>query len=184
MIRDPSLIGIVQTISCEIDGNKPATGFIVEQLANAAFGLVARSIINAANASGKTHTLLQALSNEEIGKALALIHKQPSLPWTVSELARQCSMSRSAFAEKFVKVMNFTPAQYVTMIRMQMAARLLKESTHSVRQIASLVGFRSDAAFSTAFKRAYGIPPSTLRVRKPREAPLLLRVSAMGFCRN
>jgi len=82
--------------------------------------------------------------------------------WTRSATAHAC-LSRSAFAERFTQVLGEPPLTYLTRHRMRLATRHLGNSTLPVNQVAELVGYASEAAFSQAFKRAHGVSPSGWR---------------------
>jgi AraC-like DNA-binding protein len=94
------------------------------------------------------------------------MHRLPAHDWTVQELAGVACLSRSAFAERFSHVMGTPPLGYLTRHRMRLAARHLATSGYSVSRIAEQVGYGSEAAFSQAFKREYGMPPSAWRESK------------------
>ena len=72
-------------------------------------------------------------------------------------------MSRSAFADRFTRIMGETPMRYLAQQRLQLAARRLEESGASIARIAFEVGYESEAAFSRAFKREFGLPPAAWR---------------------
>jgi AraC-like DNA-binding protein len=55
--------------------------------------------------------------------------------------------------------------QYLANWRMQLAANFLQGGTDNVTQIAERVGYESEAAFSRAFKKTVGVPPSQWRKR-------------------
>jgi AraC-like DNA-binding protein len=80
-------------------------------------------------------------------------------PWTVESLAAACGMSRSAFAAKFKDLVGETPLEYLTHWRMHKAAALLRKGDRKLFEVAKSVGYDSDAAFSKAFKRTFGLPP-------------------------
>jgi len=106
---------------------------------------------------------LAGLRDPYIGRALAEIHREPARHWTLESLARQVAMSRSAFAEHFSRFVGTPPMQYLTNWRMQIAANHLLSTTDSVNAVANRVGYDSEAAFSRAFKKAVGSPPSEWR---------------------
>jgi AraC-like DNA-binding protein len=106
---------------------------------------------------------LSGLRDPYIGRALTAIHRNPAQHWTLESLARKVAMSRSAFAEHFTRFVGMPPMQYLTSWRMQVAASQLRGTTDTVMAIANFVGYDSEAAFSRAFKKAVGVPPSEWR---------------------
>ena len=99
----------------------------------------------------------------QIGPALRAIHSDPARDWTVEDLARACSLSRSVFAERFSARVGKPPANYLAHVRLDAAAAMLNESSMPVTAIAQHVGYTSEAAFSRAFRQRYGEPPSRWR---------------------
>jgi AraC-like DNA-binding protein len=106
---------------------------------------------------------LAALSDPDIGRALALIHRRAEEPWTVSSLAVEIHLSRSVFSERFSRLVGMAPMQYVTRWRMHLASSWIREEHLSLSQIASRLGYSSEAAFSRAFKRHLQVPPGAIR---------------------
>jgi AraC family transcriptional regulator, alkane utilization regulator len=106
---------------------------------------------------------LAGLRDAHVGRALALLHGKPSHRWTVDELAREVALSRSAFAERFVDMIGEPPMQYLTGWRLALAARALRSSSDPIARIAERSGYESEAAFTRAFKRGFGMPPSVWR---------------------
>jgi AraC-like DNA-binding protein len=106
---------------------------------------------------------LAGLRDTTIARALALIHQDPSMEWTVDELGRQVGLARTAMHERFSEVVGLPPMQYVANWRMQVAANLLRDSADKVSMIAQEVGYGSEAAFSRAFKRMAGLSPAAWR---------------------
>jgi AraC-like DNA-binding protein len=99
----------------------------------------------------------------QISLALSAIHRDPGHDWTVEELARACSLSRSAFAARFVARVGKPPATYLAHVRLDAATDLLRDTSLPVTLIAQNVGYTSEAAFSRAFKHRYGTPPARWR---------------------
>jgi AraC-like DNA-binding protein len=97
------------------------------------------------------------------GLALSAIHRDPGHDWAVEELARACSLSRSAFAARFVTRVGMPSAAYLAHVRLDAATDLLRGTSLPVALIAQRVGYTSEAAFSRAFKNRYGMPPTRWR---------------------
>jgi AraC-like DNA-binding protein len=109
---------------------------------------------------------LAGLRDEFVGRALGLLHERAAHGWTLDELASAVGLSRSAFAERFTRLVGEPPMQYLTRWRMQLAARLLSEGAAKVAAIALEVGYDSEAAFSRAFKKTAGVSPAAWRQRR------------------
>jgi AraC-like DNA-binding protein len=107
---------------------------------------------------------LAGLRDPHIGKALALIHEQPAHPWTIDTLAKQSGMSRTVFAERFTELVGIPSMHYLAKWRMQVASELLTGGNANLARIAADIGYESEAAFSRAFKRLIGVPPSAWRL--------------------
>lgn len=103
-----------------------------------------------------------------VGSALALMHRRPFHPWTIAELAADAGTSRSVLAQRFTLYLGEPPLAYLARWRLQLAARLLETTQETVLQVASEVGYDSEAAFNRAFKREFGIPPGQFRKRVSR----------------
>jgi len=106
---------------------------------------------------------LAGLRDRHVGRALALMHERPERQWSIDELAREVGLSRSALHERFTRYMGLAPMQYLANWRMQLGARLLRESSRIVADIALQVGYDSEAAFARAFKRMVSMPPAAWR---------------------
>ena len=103
------------------------------------------------------------LNDAHVGRALAFLHADPAGAWTVEELAQKSGISRAALAKRFVELVGASPMQYLAGWRMHLARRLLRETNISVAELAARVGYKSEAAFSRAFRRSVGVPPATWR---------------------
>jgi len=108
---------------------------------------------------------LAGARDSEVGKTLALMHREPSRPWTLADLAKEAGISRSVLAERFRHYLNETPMAYLTRWRLQLGAQMLGSTNYSVAQIAGDVGYESEAAFNRAFKRNFGVPPARFRTQ-------------------
>ena len=106
---------------------------------------------------------LAGARDAEVGKTLALMHRNPAHPWTIASLATETGVSRSVLAERFRHYLNEPPMTYLTRWRLQLGAQMLASSSYSVAQIASEVGYESEASFNRAFKREFTVPPARFR---------------------
>jgi AraC-like DNA-binding protein len=88
-----------------------------------------------------------------VARALALLHGDITRRWTVDELGREVGLSRSALADRFIRLIGVPPMHYLTSWRMQVATDKLRSTNMSLAQVAEMVGYDSEAAFSRAFKK-------------------------------
>lgn len=102
---------------------------------------------------------LNVACDPRLAPALNLMHADPAHPWSLPDLARAAGMSRTAFATHFRAVAGIPPLAYLTEWRMRQADRALRREGSSVARVAQSVGYSSEAAFSTAFKRVMGHSP-------------------------
>jgi AraC-like DNA-binding protein len=106
---------------------------------------------------------LAGLREPYVARALALLHNDVTRRWTVDDLGREVGLSRSALADRFIRLIGVPPMHYLASWRMQVAAQKLRNSSLSLAQIAGTVGYESEAAFSRAFKKDFGVAPATWR---------------------
>ena len=132
---------------------------ILASISELLFSEAVRDYVEITHSSG----LLLALKDRAVSKAIGLLHRAPEKKWTVPMLARECAVSQTVLTERFNKMLRCTPGDYLTTIRMQIAARELLYKHLSVVEAADRVGYGSEAAFSRAFKRHYGVSPSEWR---------------------
>ncbi|GIF21600.1 AraC-like DNA-binding protein [Actinoplanes tereljensis] len=104
-----------------------------------------------------------AFNDAATAAALEAMHRDPARPWTVATLAARAGLSRAPFARRFAERTGQPPLTYLTWWRMVTAARLLRESDAPLSVVATQVGYSSEFAFATAFKRRHGVAPGRYR---------------------
>lgn len=109
---------------------------------------------------------LGGLRDPLIGLVLTTIHSDPAHDWTVAELADRASMSRSAFASRFSKVVGQTPLKYIASWRLDLAANQLRSGRFTITEIALSVGYASESALTRAFKAQFGLTPAAYRAHE------------------
>jgi transcriptional regulator GlxA family with amidase domain len=92
--------------------------------------------------------------------AIRQMHSAPSRRWTVVELAKKTALSRSTFFDRFTGAVGMAPMEYLLAWRMALAKGLLRRQELGIEEVAERVGYGSASAFSTAFSRHVGQPPS------------------------
>lgn len=118
---------------------------------------------------------LRLITDPDLAPAVRAVHDSPAHPWTLDELAALAMMSRTTFTDRFRSVAGTPPITYVSRWRIRLAQRALRRGATSVARIAADLGYGSESAFSTAFKRVTGRSPSDYRRGTPegRVAPPL-----------
>ncbi|MCM8730393.1 AraC family transcriptional regulator [Hephaestia sp. GCM10023244] len=104
--------------------------------------------------------VLKGLGDDRVATAIRRMHEQPTTAWTVARLASEAAMSRSAFFDRFRRAVGTAPMEYLLHWRMVLAKEMLRSDAGSVGEIARQVGYGSASAFSVAFTRHVGMPPS------------------------
>ncbi|MCH1497204.1 MAG: AraC family transcriptional regulator [Rubripirellula sp.] len=110
--------------------------------------------------------MMRAATDAVIGPVLRVMVEKPEAPWTVPQMARLGKVSKSAFSDRFRRLVGLPPLQYLTEIRMGKSRRLLRDSDVEIGEIAYLVGYESPSSFSNVFKRWHGISPIEYRRTK------------------
>ncbi len=139
----------------------PGVGIASAQLAQLMFVQILRVHLDTAGAPASGW--LRALGDPRIAPALRLMHDDPGHAWQLGELARAAAMSRTSFALHFKAVAGVAPLTYLTGWRMRLAERALRENDVPVAVLARSLGYQSDSAFSSAFKRITGHAPKRYR---------------------
>ncbi|WP_170416412.1 AraC family transcriptional regulator [Ruegeria atlantica] len=113
--------------------------------------------------NSKSGGLLDALKDRAVSRAIGLIHRYPGRRWVVETLAQECAVSRTVLTERFNHLLGCSPREFVQNTCMQLAARGLAEQQLNIADAAERAGYASEAAFSRAFKRHFGVSPSEWR---------------------
>ncbi|GAB5402710.1 MAG: AraC family transcriptional regulator [Aureliella sp.] len=108
---------------------------------------------------------LQNLSGtaEAFGKVVAHLHANYAQRLSSQDLADMAGLSVSHFERRFRKAFGASPRQYLVRIRVENAARLLRESDKTVSQVAQECGFYDHAHFNRSFGRIMQNSPSKYR---------------------
>lgn len=164
------LSATLRLIAAEAAADRPGGETVMTRLSDVVVIQTIRSWLDE-----ESHTStgwLAALRHPQIGRAIALLHRYPDRAWTVAALASEVAMSRSAFAARFTETAGETVMSYLTRWRMRLALDWLTAEHATVSALAGSLGYRSEAAFSRAFKRINGISPSAVKT-VPESVPAL-----------
>ena len=162
------LHALMHTMRRESLQTSPGGDAVIANLSAALFTLVVRTLMEQGDLR---QGLLGLLMDERVSPALAAVIAAPGEPWTLERLAEASRMSRASFARHFAELSPMTPMDVVTALRMDLAARLLRETPRSLERIGEACGYASRAAFGKTFKRVHGISPAAFRRRSGEPAP-------------
>jgi AraC-like DNA-binding protein len=85
---------------------------------------------------------------------------------TLEEIARIACLSPNHLLRTFKQIFHQTPHQYLTMLRLERARKLLSQTDRSITDICFAVGFDSLGSFSWLFRRRVGVSPESYRRQK------------------
>jgi AraC-like DNA-binding protein len=149
---------------------QPGTSLIAQHLAH--MMLVQALRLHLAEGSQAGVGWLFALADKQMSTAITAMHGDPAHGWTLQKLAARAGMSRSTFALKFKETVGASPMEYLTRWRMLLAGDKLTNSREPISAVSSSLGYTSESAFSTAFKRVMGSSPRQYsRDRDPGSIP-------------
>lgn len=156
-VRDSvRLSQLVQMVGEESADQKPGSEFMLSRLAE----MLLVEAMRSASAGTAPPGLLRGLGDARLAPALTQMHARIGHAWTIGELAKLAALSRSAFFERFARIVGVAPMEYLLAWRMEIAKDLLRTGELPVSGIAERVGYGSTSAFSVAFSRHVGQAPS------------------------
>ena len=150
-----------QYAAAEVAAGRPGSETVLAKLSELLFVEAVRRYAEALP-EGQTGWFA-GLREPYVARALALLHRNVNRRWTVEDLGREVGLSRSALSDRFTRLIGMPPMNYLANWRMQIATQKLRDTSASIAQVADAVGYDSEAAFSRAFKKAFGVAPATWR---------------------
>ena len=151
----------------EVTGDRLGSTFAIRQYGQLVLLQAVRAYVAKADLRP---SWLRLLTDERLRPAVDLIRAEPGRAWGLVELARAAAMSRTSFAERFREVAGMPPLTYLSHWRMLLAQRALRDDEVRIATLAAELGYGSESAFSTAFKRVVGEAPQRYRHRIRAEA--------------
>ncbi|MGV8854353.1 MAG: AraC family transcriptional regulator [Devosia sp.] len=167
----------LERMRAELRQPAPGSALIVQQLAY----LLLVQALRLHLSDGRTDSVgwLFALADRQMNEAISAMHAEPARRWTLQDLAECAGMSRTSFAVKFKATVGTAPMDYLTRWRMLLAGDRLIRAEQSTSAIAQSVGYDSESAFSTAFKRVMGCAPRQYGRRGVTATPDIAATSAL-----
>jgi len=155
---------LMAAIRDELDQDRPGAAAIAADLANALLVMMLRDHLEASPPPGG---LLALLGTRATALAVLAMLKDPARDWSLDELAAAAASSRATLVRAFRKAAAVAPLSFLTELRLGLARQKLLSGKDPIGQIADDVGYQSEAAFSRAFQRHFGIRPGSLRKSAP-----------------
>jgi AraC family transcriptional activator of mtrCDE len=151
---------LIIALEDELDAGRAGARAITNDLASALFTMIVPLPIDRERA---VEGLVHILSHRLAARAVKAMLSSPSRAWTLSELASRASASRASLVRMFQKTIGMAPLQFLTELRLGLARRKLSATNLPLAEIAAEIGYRSESAFSRAFRRRFGMPPGEMR---------------------
>ncbi|MGW7379154.1 cupin domain-containing protein [Streptomyces sp. NPDC054794] len=152
------LADTLRMLTAELAEPRPGSRTVIDRLTDVLFVHILRRW--AAEHGEHGTSWVPALRDPEIAAAISLLHEDPARPWTVEELARGVGVSRATLSRRFADRVGESPLAYLTRWRLELAGRRLRDTADPLSVVAESVGYTSVSAFSRAFARQWGTPPS------------------------
>jgi AraC-like DNA-binding protein len=163
---DSPLVGLLEAEITRADAGQSA---VLDRLLDLVLVAAVRAWF--AGDDRRTPGWYRAQSDPVVGRVMNLIHDHPEQPWSVASLAAEAGASRAWLARRFHELVGRPPMEYLTEVRLSLAADLLVEPGVTVASVSARVGYATPYSFSAAFKRVRGVNPSSLRGQGTPQPP-------------
>lgn len=157
---------LIDALAAEAFNAGPGSDLIMARLSDGLIQALRHQV-----ASEQQSGWLAGLRDPQVAAALALLHAELAHQWTLPLLAQKVGLSRAAFAARFTASVGESPMRYLLSLRLQRAKSLMRNPAATIAAVAGQVGYQSDVAFATAFKREVGMPPGAYRRRADHPGP-------------
>lgn len=162
-----ALRGAVEALLAELVTPRVGSRALIEALLKQCLVLLLRRLLD----RGEDRVpWLTAATDPRLARPVATLLERPEEPVTLEELAQRAGMSRSAFSERFAAAFRQPPMEFLRQVRLRRAAHLLETTDLPIKAVARTVGYASRSYFSRAFRRLYGLDPTSFRRTRGRGA--------------
>jgi AraC-like DNA-binding protein len=125
--------------------------------------LVFQAIRNWFSKNQDKKPLLKAMSDERMTRVINEVQKNPAKKWSTLDMADTAGMSRSAFTDRFTKLFDINPSDFVRNVKLDLAEKYFRVEKLSIGEVSDRLGYESEAAFARAYKRVKGISPGKIK---------------------
>lgn len=168
--NDPFFAPLLTAMAAEVQNSQMGSATLLSRMGEILVARLIRCWVNCTGAS--TTGWLAAIRDPSIGRSLVAMHRNPGHAWTIEALANVAGQSRSTFSERFSSMLGEGAAKYLVRLRMQHAHDLLLKNK-TVAEVASELGYESEASFARAFKRTTNFTPGALRRRSSGRSDMI-----------
>jgi AraC-like DNA-binding protein len=169
--------GLIEVLCAEADDAQPGATAVFAKIADVFLTLALRAYLLSAERTGGLQ--LGPLQHPAIAASIETMRSDLDKPWSVAQLARSAGMSRTHFVARFTSLVGHPPVRFLTKLRLSQSAGYLTTSNQTVYAIAHRVGYETEASFSKAFKREFGVSPGMYR-RQSAERPVIVEPEPGG----
>jgi len=152
--------GLIAMMQGELEDDRSGAAAVATALSLAVMVIVLRTHLEAA---APQQGMLALLARPQTAKALFGMLKDPARSWTLDDLAQQAHTSRATLVRQFQVAVNMAPVAFLAELRLTLARARIRASRTPLAVIAEDVGYQSETAFSRAYQRQFGLPPSSDR---------------------
>lgn len=163
-----ALARLSELLRSEAERDGAGTAAIMSALCTVLIAFVLRTSA-ASNVHGRLWT---AVSDPRLSRIIQNILARPEERWSIERMSAEATMSRATFIRRFQTATGMTFGQFLTRVRLMTAADLLRNSDRKIAGIAAQVGYKSESAFTRAFRAAVGETP--VHFRRSQQKDLLL----------
>ncbi|MDU8923580.1 AraC family transcriptional regulator [Pasteurellaceae bacterium LIM206] len=154
---------LIKLFALEENSENLGAKSIIDALSAVLFTYILRNYMNQ---SPDHQGLIAALQDKRLSPVITALIKDPAQDWNIDGLAALAHMSRANFIRVFQQKLAIPPGKFLTNLRMQQAGILLQTTRKNILHVALEAGYQSEAHFSKAFKRHYGLSPSQYRKKQ------------------
>jgi transcriptional regulator GlxA family with amidase domain len=169
--------GLLEVLRAEADDAKPGATAVFAKIADVFLTLALRAFLLTAERSGAVQ--VGPLQHPAIASAIESMRNDLDKEWSVAQLARAAGMSKTLFVARFTSLVGHAPIRFLTRLRLSQSAGYLTTTNLTIYAIARRVGYETEASFSKAFKREFGVAPGMYR-RVSAERPIIVELETDG----
>lgn len=169
-----TLTRLSELLRSEAERDGAGTAAIMSALCTMLIALVLRT----SGTSDPHARLWTAVAEPRLSRIIQLILARPEERWSIERLSAEAAMSRATFIRHFRVATGMTFGQFLVRARLMTAADMLTNSDRNIAAIAAQVGYKSESAFTRAFRAATGETPSRFRRSQRDDIPPLTGISS------